>query len=525
MSYNLKKLSDYRSKFNDTIFRGNKFDSEIWRIEDKNLNFSQFSKEMKIQLKLYLIEKSKVISDKTLIRKFNGIRFFGRFIKNNYPELDSFSKINRLLINNYFIHVLEYKYVKRNKEKRLGRTSIIKNTNWLREFYIISKEKNFFTFDERVIVYINQLYNKIIKSNKRTDMKKRFTTKKEYNYETIRKIIKCAYKDSDIYLKSIVFLQTQCGLRIEEVLSLEEDCLIEHGNNYKLCYETSKTELGTIKVQMPINRLTVDIINKLIDFTKPIRLSLKTRKIFVKKVNRYHGIARNSNYKKNNINGEKVKYREVFIKKYNINKRHIRPFVKRWNIREDGKLIELSTHYFRHFFAFLAYKNGMSIQSIKEMMNHKSFDMTDTYMYNAENMMRKKFKEMMTQTNEIIGKGVGDYVENLNKTYNFSGKTNKQIDAIIGVMNIQVLANGACLHHPIKAEERLSQCKPNCIKCENFVTHRCYLDVHKRRISRINKVINASIGTTRTGWYKKNIEEKEYIIENFIKPFEKKTTI
>ena len=274
-----------------------------------------------------------------------------------------------------------------------------------------------------------------------------------------------------------------------------------------------------MEVEKPINDVAAELVLELIKFTEGIRKELNTKQIFVNKSREGGGgyIARN--YEQ--LNNKKFPVNKTeFISKGNFNRDYIQPFVKRWDIREDGELIHLSTHYFRHFFSHLAYLNDMSVNTIKDMLNHESFLMTATYMYNAENSMREKFKEMMSNPSKMVGKNVGDYQEKLAMKNIFRGKTEKQLDSIIGVMNVKILSNGACMHHPLKADKTLSQCEPNCLKCDKYVTHECYLEVHKKRVRRLEVVMGDSLNKGRKKWYERNKAERDYIIEKFIKPFD-----
>lgn len=519
-----KEAFDNSVEYSMLTYKGNKFGSNIWRLKDKNLKFDIFTEQMRIPIKLYLLEKSKTVSDRTLTRKFNGIRFWGKFLNKNLPTINNFEQLNIIIIKTYFSYILDYEYVRKNvngsvEKRKFSKSSIVHSSFWLKDLYYMANRKNWFKVENSLLDNIDRVYFEMISNNPRVKSVKKKTTKKEYSLKTIKRILSCAYKDDDLYLKTQVFLQSQCGLRIEEVLSIKEDCLINIAGNIKIRYETSKTKLGIIEVEKPINAVAAELVKELTNFTKDIRKQLKTNKIFVKRSNKFYGIARNENYKKTTTTGKPIKFKLGVIKKHNFNKRHIRPFVERWDIKEDGKRINLSTHYFRHFFAHLAWLNSMSIQSIKEMLNHESYAMTDTYMYNAEKIMRNKFKKMMSNPTSIIGNNLGDYKDKLSKKNIFKGKTEKQLDAIIDVMNIQILANGACMHHPLKAKERLKKCKPGCIKCDKFITHKCYLDVHQKRVERIDVILKDALSKNRSFWYEKNLKEKEYIINNFIKPF------
>ena len=522
-----KHLFNNEINYSNVRIEGNNFNDNVWRIKNKNLKFEIFKDRpiMINQVKKYLLKQYIKNSLSTLIRKFDGIKFFANFINFYYPDIDKFEDLNSIIINRYFNYIMTFKYKAGFKKshpegKKLSKTSLNKNSNFLKELFYEGIRRKWINKEKVFIDELERLQKSIIRSTPR-HKKAPKTTKKKYPEEVINEIIIKGYEDDDLYLKAILLLQTQCGLRIEEVLSIEEDCISGGEDNYKITYKTKKTKKGIVEVKKPINNITVEAITDLKGFTSEIRNELNTKSIFVYMRNHGHGIARNREYPKYNKDGSNVKYRCGFVKKSNINRDYINRFVKRNNIKLDGEYIELSTHYFRHFFAQLSWMSNLSFKSIKEMLNHESYAMTAVYLKNVEGKIREKFIKMMSDPEKIVGNNIEEYKEKLSKNNYFKGTTKKQLDAIIGVMNIQILANGACMHHPLKSTQKQFKCKPNCLNCENFITHKSYIDVHKLRVNRLDTVMESAKQNNREFWYKKNKKEKDFIIKNYIEPFEK----
>ncbi len=302
-------------------------------------------------------------------------------------------------------------------------------------------------------------------------------------------------------------------------LSIKEDAIRYYDGKPKLCYTTSKTKKGAVEVEKPINDLVIEVILDLISFTETARKLCGTKHVFVAYKNSSYGYIRNKKQLEYVLEN-KWKLETVIIQKNNINRDFILPFIRRNDIKQDGEFIEYTTHYNRHFFAQLAWLNNLSVQSIKEMMNHDSYNMTEVYTYNAESAMREKFKKMMSNPKYMVGISADKYKKQLEDKNLFIGRTEEQLDAIVSAMNIQILSNGACLHHPLRSDERLSKCMPGCHKCERYVTHKEYISVHILRVNRLLSEMEKAEKMKNLNWYNKCKVEKEFIENNYIKPFD-----
>lgn len=510
------------------------FKDAEWELEgaDKKIKFNVFEErpEMEEVIRQYLLYEYVSNSGNSVLRTYEGIKSFSRFLSEKFPTIKSFDQINRMIIVTYFNHILSFKYKKGstnyNEEGiHYSTTSVIHNTRFLKEIYNEGIKKNLINKNKEFALEVEQLYNSIILSNPRiAKHNSKRTTKNEYSKETITKIVTSAYNDEDLYARAIIVTQSQNGPRIEEVLGLEEDCIRIVSGSPRLSYDTKKTKKGTVKVEKPTNEAVVRVLTDLIEFTEQFRREHNTKKIFITRQSVKSGIPKGKERIPRNRKQleEHLKHKGTYnlITKGNVNRDFIKPLIARWDIRENGELIEYTSHYNRHFFVNLAWTENMSINSIKGMLEHDSLEMTAAYTTTVENAMRQKFKEMISDPNNMVGVNVGKYKDELNKANIFEGKTEAQLEAIIGVMNVQVLSNGACMHHPLKAEQRLQKCKPGCHKCDRFITHKAYLPVHKLRVARLEQIMQNALELNNLVWYEKNKAEKEYIENHFIKPYE-----
>ena len=138
-------------------------------------------------------------------------------------------------------------------------------------------------------------------------------------------------KERRIPTRAGIVIQSQTGLRINEVLSIQEGCLSTTNDGYTfLEVEISKTEKGEpIKHKVYANELVVKCVNELSEYTKHLREKSGLKELFL--VNA-RGTITNS---KSNCWTQK----------------RLRPFIRRWNIRDkNGDLYPLQSHQFRATF-------------------------------------------------------------------------------------------------------------------------------------------------------------------------------
>lgn len=506
------------------------FNEDIWELGDENikLNFYKFNekKEMKEVIKHYLLCKYIYCDANTIKRTLAGINKFWEFIIAKYDYVNSFDDITGMIIKTYFNNLLNHKAIKGSTEYRedgtpYSVTTIIQSTRFIEDLYLQGIKVGLISKNLSFVSEIKYLYETEITANPRIKGKTKTikTSKKEYDLETIKTIVTRAYKDEDLYVRAMIIMGTQLGPRIKEILSIEEDCITYYNGKPTLLYWTKKTKKGSVLVEKPINELAEQVIKELIQFTQEVREKLNTKKVFVFRKNRKKGIFRNPKQVLDYVeSANSINFEYGFISAPNVNRDFMKKFINKNDICDlQGELIEYTSHYNRHFFSYLAWCEDLSIASIKSMLNHESYAMTQVYTQGLEKVKRERFKKILMETEYLVGINSEKKKEGLRGKI-FNGKTEKQLEAIVTAMNIQVLSNGVCFHHPAK-RDRVEKCAPGCFKCERFATHKCFLVVHQKRVERIKQAMEQSKQNENSLWYEKLREEKEYIEKNYIEPF------
>ena len=237
---------DYSSiKIGDSNF----YDDEWRKKGSKKINLSLYD-EMplyKEQVRMYLLYIYRDMAYSTVVTRLDGATCLFNFLKEKHHYCKSIEDLNNIILNDYLMYVLNFRT--EHSGKLLSSTALARRTHFVIDIFKYGKSNGFLNIDEKLIFFYEKLReNTILNSPRiRAINKRKPTTKNEYKVETIKNIIKCAYEDEDMYLKTALFVQTQCGLRIEEVLSIEEDSIIGTKGKYRLRYTTTKTKKGKWK--------------------------------------------------------------------------------------------------------------------------------------------------------------------------------------------------------------------------------------------------------------------------------------
>lgn len=508
----VNRYIDYNPEYTDIknldfIVGSSKFSDDVWDFSNAKrdgkpncryiIKFTHIEKtQIKFTTKLIVLNWCLYLKILSVKRKFDGLTKFIKFLESYYPEIKSYSQITQMIVSTYINWLLNFQ---KKDGSKLSATDIKFGTLGLKDLLVEGERKGWDVPQNNF--WIKGMHNDLIlKSPRCIKFSREKTTKKKYSNETIEKILSCALKDENIFVRSAIIIQTQIGLRISELISIKEGCLTYQNGEPFLNYETSKTKKGIVQIKKPVNALVVKAIEELDRHTKQLRMESGIKNLFVHKIQYDSKIA--------------VMAYHTFTKNY------LKPFIERWDITENGEKICLTSHYFRHFFAQGAWKGGMTIKSIAKMLEHESLVMTETYTYNLQDELNRRFAEIMSNPQNLTGIGVGKFQERLNLKNPFQGKTEREIKIIIDAMRVKILSNGICMHHPARREDCPIKDGQKCIHCSNYVSPKICIPVHKVRIERLQDEIIRAEKQGNTIWSSKLKEEKDYIHNNFVKPFE-----
>lgn len=273
-----------------------------------------------------------------------------------------------------------------------------------------------------------------------------------------------AYNTGDILTKCGIIIQSQTGLRINEVLSIKSGCL--HQTENKPAYfevAVSKTAKGEpVSHQIFANELVVDAIQELENHTAALRQESGMSELFL---TRNRGIC--------------------VPKTTNWSKSRLRTFIRRCDIRDsDGALYHLTSHQFRSTFVKQLVMRNISISYVMKQFAHISVEMTCHYLTLREHEVKEIYSRLILSPESKIAGLCAEKIKSDTETL-FHGKAKRDIDEIIGSlsasMSFNPLPGGVCLY-----DYRRGNCANGngCFfyNCPNFVTEVSFLPVLKKEM-------------------------------------------
>ncbi|MDD1504568.1 tyrosine-type recombinase/integrase [Lysinibacillus sp. CNPSo 3705] len=440
-------------------------DNVHWADNKFRLNFTKFSqwKEIQTTIKQYIVSELLMVTFGSVKRKYDAFNPLVNFLNQN-NSIQSFADFSKATLNEYFNYLFTL---------NLSSISIKKSAQVLKELIVRGTQRKW--FKSNVGKGVECLYDELILRNKGIKEGTKFgKTNKVLPSETVvNKIIDIAKgqlnDEKDILVAASIILMSQLGLRISECITLEAGCLSVINGEYQIRYRTSKTTKTAISVTKPANELVVSTIQRLEEHSTSFRKKTDSKYLFLMK----------SRNKANTIQLASFS---------NWTDKRLKPFIQKHDIRdENGQLIHLTAHYFRHIFATYALKSGMKLQDVAEMMNHKSIMMTETYDHTKGNK-QEIIKEILTgeipvtSTNKIV-------LESIEGEENpFKGLTTNQVDKMRKALKIELLPHGLCLHHPMRGEP----CKQDgiCLGCNEFLASAEYLPIYEKRLDKVQRELN-----------------------------------
>ena len=174
-------------------------------------------------------------------------------------------------------------------------------------------------------------------------------------------LVHAIYDEKDIITKAGILIQSQTGLRISEVLSLKEHCLLADGSgDFLLGYESKKTQRAEpVMCFIPANKIVRDAVEELSEATKLLREESGRKELFLVK---NHGIRPAS--------------------ASNWNRGRLRSFLQRWGITAgDGSEYPLHSHQFRATYVRQRLLEGTGIETVRRQFGHASSEMTAQYVH------------------------------------------------------------------------------------------------------------------------------------------------
>lgn len=306
------------------------------------------------------------------------------------------------------------------------------------------------------------------------------------------------HDEKDILTKAGIIIQSQTGLRINEVLSIREGCVKRTSDGYDYIEVTlGKTEKGEpIIHKVFINELVKNVIAELSEATAKLRKESGLKELFVSR----------------NFRDRKV---HVFTKD-NWNHFKLNKFIKKHDIRDSkGELYPLTSHQFRSTFVRELIKRKVPIAMIMKQYSHVSIEMTAHYLTLQEEEVKEIYSDMiLSPESKIAGLRAKEIKGKLDTL--FHGKTEEEIDDVITnlskTMSFNPLPTGVCLY-----DFRRGNCTDGdgCFfyNCPNYITEVQFYPILKDELVLLEKEMTRlkELGHERE-W------QKQYIKHKYLKP-------
>lgn len=303
------------------------------------------------------------------------------------------------------------------------------------------------------------------------------------------------HDEKDILTKAGIIIQSQTGIRINEVLSIKEGCVKRTSDGYDYMEVTlGKTEKGEpIIHKVFINDLVKNVIAELSEATAELRKESGLKELFLFK----HG-----------------KIRVIPTTKWTENR--LPTFIRKWNIQDSkGNLYPLTSHQFRATFVRELIKRKVPIAMIMKQYSHVSIEMTAHYLTLQEEEVKEIYSDMiLSPESKIAGLRAKEIKGKLDDL--FHGKTEDEIDDVITdlakTMSFNPLPTGVCLY-----DFRRGNCTDGdgCFfyNCPNYITEVQFYPILKDELDLLEKEMARlkELGHERE-W------QKQYIKHKYLKP-------
>lgn len=275
------------------------------------------------------------------------------------------------------------------------------------------------------------------------------------------------HKEKDVLTKAGIIIQSQTGLRINEVLGIRKGCLSTTADGHVfLEVQISKTVKGEpIIHKVYANEIVKAVVLELEQYTEHLREVSGLQELFL------------------------VKFKGVSNLKVGVwTRKRLESFVRRWDIRDkDGNLYPLKSHQFRATFVRELIKQKVSINHIMKQFSHVSLEMTMHYLMLQENEIREIYTEMVFHPESKIAGIRAAEIKSMLEPH-FKGKNASEIEEFISelaeTMSFNPLPNGICLY-----DFRRGNCTngDGCFfyNCPNYVTEIKFYPILKRELSLI----------------------------------------
>lgn len=491
------KVLDDNTIYENILIGNSKFTDDIWDMTpfmprktlaktDKKIRFGYIENAaMRWTVKLYAYHRLSRITPFSVHHEINGVLpVFFEYCKLN--TIVSFADITKDIF-------LDYSYWLKDC-KKYRESSGFKRLRILEEIIRVGQVKGWEVPSDNLFLQIStkDLWNP------RNDRKK--NKFKPIPEEIFDRILNHAIHDeNDVLTKAGIIIQSQTGLRINEVLSIKEGCIhCTDGEHHYMEVSLSKTVKGEAIIhKVFVNHLVVEAVKELSEATKGMRQESGLQELFLTRSQPFHN-------------------RVVVYKVGLFATVKITQFIKRWDIRnKEGELYPLTSHQFRATYVRELVKRNIPIAFVMKQYGHVSIEMTSHYLTLQEEEVKAIYSELLLAPGaKLAGLRAAEIRNKLD--LQFKGKTESEVEEIITklskTMSYNPLPNGVCLY-----DFRRGNCTDGdgCFfyNCPNYVTETSFYPVLQKELELMEKemVRLKELGQERD-W------QRQYVKYQYLKP-------
>jgi integrase len=290
--------------------------------------------------------------------------------------------------------------------------------------------------------------------------------------DVFQKIVSCAMTyDYSLLAKAGILIQSQTGLRIGEVLSIQSGCLhmVSGHAPYFEVFISKTSKEAPILHKVYANELVVHAIEELEEGTKALREETGKKELFLRK---NHTIG--------------IPSTEFWSSTY------LRTFIRKSDIRgKDGELYHLRSHQFRSTFVKHLVLKGVPIAFAMKQFAHVSVEMTSHYLMLQEKEIKDVYSRILLgPDNKLVGINA-EQINHAKKMY-FNGCAREDYESYIENLSegltFNPLPGGICLY-----DYRRGNCSEGegCLfyNCPNFITERSFLPILEEEMDLLSRAM------------------------------------
>ncbi|HFD6072968.1 TPA: tyrosine-type recombinase/integrase [Staphylococcus aureus] len=297
------------------------------------------------------------------------IRVLTRFFQNiskNKETRNSLNELDRCHIEAYIEFLFEYAA---NKNLQSTKNFVREELKTIRRFLndIITQNYAIAPYqDIRFLIYPQDLPKHEKKNSSQIDYIPDFVLEQLFEH------INDLHKD----LIPVVWIAFKTGLRISDVLTLQNNCLAKVNGKYSIITDIAKTFVKGHRI--PIDNKLADIIAVLIADSKSKSTKDNNPNNYIFAI--YKGKRKGMPFTQHMVRA------------------HLNHLSKTKNIiDEQGEIFHFKTHQFRHTYAVKLLNGGADILTIQELLAHSSPEMTLRYAKLLDDTKRKAFESVIDQ--------------------------------------------------------------------------------------------------------------------------------